>query len=121
MSAVKKNRLTTEELAVVEALVRDVAATVGVSDLATYTSWLIAETRDLLSRTTQKHDLLSFRDYVVDDFQQRMHDEVIDVSWPRCPRHPNHPMWLNDGAWWCTKDNVPIARLGELAAAANKK
>ena len=117
----KKKRLTTEELAVVEALVRDVAATVGVSDQAAYKSWLIAETLDLLSRTTQKHDLLSFRDYVVDDFQQRMHDGFIDVSWPRCPRHPNHPMWLNDGAWWCTKDNVPIARLGELAAPANDK
>jgi hypothetical protein len=117
---VKKKRLTRDELAVVEALVGDVAATVGVSDRAAYTSWLIAETLDLLSRTTEKHDLISFRDYVVEDFQQRMHDEFIDVSWPRCPRHPNHPMWLKDGAWWCTKENVPIAPLGELPAAPSK-
>lgn len=60
LERLKKKRLTTEELAVVEALVRDVAATVGVSDQAAYKSWSIAETLDLLSGTTQRHDLLSF-------------------------------------------------------------
>ena len=116
----KKKRLTTEERAVVEALGRDVAATVGVSDQAAYASWLISETLDLLSRTSLIYDLPSFREYVVDHFQQRMHDEFIDVSWPRCPRHPNHPMWLKDGAWWCTRDNVSIAPLGKLPAAPSR-
>jgi hypothetical protein len=31
---------------------------------------------------------------VVDDVQQYIHDTFIDTTWPACPRHPNHPLWL---------------------------
>ena len=51
---------------------------------------------------------------VVDDVQQYFHDTFIDTSWPRCPRHPNHPLWFRDGSWWCDRDEVAIAKLGEL-------
>lgn len=51
---------------------------------------------------------------VVDDVQQRMHDEFVNTTWPTCPHHPNHPLWYSDGWWRCRVDG-PIARLGELA------
>ena len=56
---------------------------------------------------------------VVEDVQQRFHDEFIDTVWPRCPRHHQHPLWLHDGAWVCEQDQVAIARLGALPPAAD--
>ena len=53
---------------------------------------------------------------LVEDVQQDFHDLFVDVTWPACPRHPNHPLWYRDGAWWCETDGVAVARLGELAA-----
>ncbi len=50
---------------------------------------------------------------VVDDTQQDMHDEFVDTVWPKCPRHP-HPLWFRDGSWWCERDALCVARLGEL-------
>lgn len=51
---------------------------------------------------------------VVDDVQQRLHDEHVDVTWPRCPRHPHHPLWQRDGFWCCEQDGARVARVGEL-------
>lgn len=53
---------------------------------------------------------------LVEDVQQRFHDRFVDTTWPACPRHPAHPLWYAEGAWWCTQDRVMIARLGELPA-----
>ena len=108
--------MTSNELAIIEALARDVAATVGLRDRAAFINRLVGEALDMRSRISPKPDVHSFRDYLVAEFQQRMHDEFVDVSWPRCPRHPNHPMWLQDGAWHCAKDDVRIALLGELGS-----
>lgn len=51
------------------------------------------------------------------------------VTWPACPDHPAHPLWLkrsgeddpntdqadwHDPAWTCTRTGVVIAELGEL-------
>ena len=48
--------------------------------------------------------------------QQDVHDEFIDTTWPACPRHGRHPLWYRDGAWWCEKDGVALARLGDLVS-----
>lgn len=56
-----------------------------------------------------------FDDTVVDQFQQDVHDEHWDTTWPTCPRHPNHPLWCHGEAWWCEADNVALAPLGGLA------
>jgi hypothetical protein len=45
--------------------------------------------------------------------QQDIHDGFIDTAWPKCPRHP-HPLWFRDGSWWCERDQLCVARLGEL-------
>ena len=59
-------------------------------------------------------DLESLTEYFVGDVQQGFMDTYIDISWPACPRHPNHPMWFHDGAWYCDRDGVALAKLGEL-------
>src|SRR6476619_2622294 len=58
-------------------------------------------------------DAASYIQRVVDDTQQEMHDEFIDTAWPKCPWHA-HPLWFRDGSWWCERDELCVARLGEL-------
>jgi hypothetical protein len=53
---------------------------------------------------------------VIDEVQQRLHDEFVDTTWPTCPLHPNHPLWYSDGWWRCPRAGA-IAPLGELANA----
>ena len=54
---------------------------------------------------------------VVNNFQQDVHDEHWDTTWPTCPRHPNHPLWYDDAreAWCCQSDGAALAPLGGLA------
>ena len=54
---------------------------------------------------------------LVGDVQQYFHDLFVDTSWPPCPRHPAHPLSYRDGAWWCDRDAVPVAAVGELPPA----
>jgi hypothetical protein len=53
-------------------------------------------------------------DKLVEDVQRYLNDSLSDVSWPPCPRHPAHALAYHDGAWWCDRDAVPIAALGDL-------
>ena len=50
--------------------------------------------------------------------QQRLHDTFVDTTWPACPLHPHHPLWLDDGrdrpAWRCVTAEVEIAPLDAL-------
>lgn len=51
---------------------------------------------------------------LVTDVQRHFNDLSVDACWPACPRHPAHPLSYRDGAWWCDRDTVPIAALGDL-------
>ena len=59
---------------------------------------------------------------VVEETQQWLHDTFIDTTWPRCPEHESHPLWLNDdesGGWACAATNTtvcPVGQLGTLVA-----
>jgi hypothetical protein len=54
---------------------------------------------------------------LVADVQQYLNDTLTDTSWPACPRHPAHALTYRDGAWWCDRDTVPIAALGDLQSS----
>ena len=94
-----------DEQRVVTLLARDVFATVGPGYEATIRRF--ARTHRELAQ-----DLADFTRRLVDDVQQYLHDVRVDTAWPRCPHHPNHPMWFRDG-WWCA-DSQPVVRLGDL-------
>jgi hypothetical protein len=55
---------------------------------------------------------------VVDDVQQSIHDSRIDTTWPACPWHPNHPLWLGERGWQCERLGEVAAELGALPARA---
>jgi hypothetical protein len=59
----------------------------------------------------------------VEDLQQRLHDTFVDTTWPACPRHRRHPLWLGEDdrggtAWCCPRDDAAIAPAGGTAGAA---
>ena len=91
---------------VIRLLRRDVLATVGAAH--------DHDVRRLAAMVLEYRDPDDAVDKIVEDVQQYLHDTFVDTTWPTCPRHPNHPMWFRDYAWWCEQDEVPLARLGEL-------
>jgi hypothetical protein len=59
-------------------------------------------------------DPVRYRDKLVEDVQQHFHDSFVHVTWPTCPRHSKHPLWLRGESWYCAQDDEAIAKLGEL-------
>lgn len=53
---------------------------------------------------------------LVDRFQQAVHDQRTDATWPPCPKHPNHPLWYDEDnrSWCCPRDGARVAPLGQL-------
>ena len=72
---------------------------------------------DEVDPATQREILDGVVVEAVEALQQRLHDTFVDTSWPPCPRHPNHPLWLVGGegggsVWCCPRDEAEIAPLG---------
>jgi hypothetical protein len=99
--------MDTERQEIVRLLAEDVAATLGEAHRQAVSD----EIPNALEFTDTVED---FARRLVDGVQQFFHDTFADTTWPACPRHPNHPLWFRDGAWWCEADGVAVARLGEL-------
>jgi hypothetical protein len=90
-----------------EQLRRDLCAT----GCGQYTNFVAERAADVATFETEPR---RFVELVVDDVQQRLHDEFIDTTWPQCPRHANHPLDYAEGAWRCPSDGVVVALLGLL-------
>ena len=76
------------------------------------------ERLDLATRQETLKDLVV---QAAEDVQQLLHDTVVDTTWPACPRHRRHPLWLGEDdagglAWRCPRDDAAIAPLGALPA-----
>jgi hypothetical protein len=58
-----------------------------------------------------------FLSRVVEETQQWLHDTFLDTTWPSCPEHGNHPLWLNDDetpGWTCPSSHTTVCSVGEL-------
>ena len=53
---------------------------------------------------------------VAEKIQQYFHDCFVDSTWPECPLHRRHPLWLHQGSWLCEQSRARVAKLGELRA-----
>ena len=102
-----------EEIAkLLELLARDFAATRPAKHLDALLS-SVEEIRDWYDWMSDV-DIAWFTQHLVDDTQQYLMDTFLDTTWPTCPRHPNHPLWFRDEAWYCEKDGEALAKLGGL-------
>ena len=88
-------------------LEQDVARTVGARHRA-----IVRDT----AANVQTLGIATRVEKLVSDVQQYLNDQLVDSSWPACPRHPAHSLAYRDGAWWCDRDAVPVAALGDLPA-----
>jgi hypothetical protein len=111
------------ESRIVERLIHDVQATLGsgheqmVRDAASSTKEIFndnARIEEGGEPVAPEWDLEYFVERVVDDVQDTIHCNFVDTSWPRCPMHVHHPLWLKDEFWTCDKSGTRIAELGEL-------
>jgi hypothetical protein len=51
--------------------------------------------------------------------QQWLHDTFLDTTWPQCPDHRRHPLWLDDAQppmWTCDETERPMCPLGQLGS-----
>lgn len=113
--------------AVLDLLVDDLVAT---SDLtrqrATERVYLVAQQRlDHLHSVDYEEPVSHTLAWVLEAVQEDMIEGSGDLPrlavWPRCPDHPNHPLWFlpegsPDAAWTCRTSGV-VARLGRLSDA----
>lgn len=99
-----------DEERAVRVVLADVKATLGPG----YESNL----RDIAGRLREFiEDPAWYFERVVEDTQQDLHDGHIDTDWPKCPLHDGrHPLWLGEGGWWCQKDGVLVAAVGDLGS-----
>jgi hypothetical protein len=105
----EKGERDVEEDEVIRLLARDVAVTLGHDQ-----AYVVMEQANF-ARSWIVDDPVLFEETLITEVQQYFHDTFIDTSWPACPRHPNHPMWYGAGGYWrCERDQVAIAKLGEL-------
>ena len=94
---------------IVELLGADVAATVA-GDRSDIVRQEATRAREFVHRPPD------YEDKVVEQVQQRLHDEFIDTTWPACPTHPNHPLWFAGGWWRCEASGAAVAELGQLSS-----
>jgi hypothetical protein len=73
------------------------------SDLAATLGWdrpqaiAFAEQEASVSANWWDTDLGAYAIKVAEEVQQGLHDTFVDTTWPACPLHPHHPLWLDDG------------------------
>jgi len=101
-----------DQARVIRLLSQDVAATIGPGYDALIQAWA-------RNARTLRDEPGDYVDKVVEDVQQAFHDRFIDITWPACPFHPNHPLWLHNEQWVCEQTQTPIAPLGGLNRRRN--
>lgn len=60
---------------------------------------------------------------LAENVQKHVHDGWVDTSWPACPEHQSHPMWLSrtlPPIWTCPSTGKTVCALGELASLATE-
>ena len=88
---------------------RDIASTLGADHEAIV---------DELAAIVFTLEIADRGEKLVGDVQQYFQDNFVDITWPACPRHPNHPLDFRPDVWYCPRDGQTVAKLGELDSVA---
>ena len=104
-----------DEADIIRRLGRDVEATLGTGYEAEIRRHA-ARLRNAFNNPARHPSLVVdwYPESVVEYVQQDFHDFFIHTTWPPCPRHLRHPLWLHGDRWMCEQDGVTVAQLGEL-------
>jgi hypothetical protein len=101
-------------------LVDDLTATLGWNRTSAEDAVL-----EYLTAPTWPEDDPCWLHHLAEAMQQQVQEDRVDTTWPQCPRHGGHPLWLEEPAapelWWsCRKSGTRIAPLGGLSAVEGK-
>jgi hypothetical protein len=95
---------------VIDLIALDLVATLG---------WTVDQAREVVATTgivyEQDPERVAFQ--VAEEVQQWLHDSFLATSWPPCPSHRDHPLWLTEQppfTWHCSRDASVVAPLGQL-------
>jgi hypothetical protein len=110
-----------DEARAVALLASDVDVTLGVGHES-----LIREVASMRREFFNEPDTIDvtpdeYVERVVEEVQQYFQDCFVDTTWPECPFHHRHPLWLHDGYWTCEQLRAPVARIGELRASGDSR
>jgi hypothetical protein len=109
-------RLENDLGAALELVVRDVLTAGLARSEAEELVWTLAEWRLDNALASEPAGVTALA--VAEDAQERLIEGRHEHCWPRCPIHPNHPLWLAgsypDRAWTCTGSGTKVADLGQL-------
>jgi hypothetical protein len=89
---------------------RDVTLTAGEAHTGT-----VAQVEETAAREAARSDP-GYLSLIVDRVQLSLHADV-DRHWPACPRHHDHPLEVRDERWFCGRDRVFLALVGDLTKA----
>ena len=112
-----RNNITSEDEArVISALDNDVGVTLG-ADYAKFIRRKARSHRESINGPNHVHvDAEDYEQRVTEYVQQEFLDAHIDTTWPTCPFHTRHPLWIHKRQWVCEQLNVPVAPIGGLRA-----
>lgn len=115
-----RNNITSEDEArVISALDNDVGVTLG-GDYAELIRKEARSQRDSVNSPNHIHvDAQDYEQRVTEYVQQEFLDSHIDTTWPTCPFHTRHPLWVHERQWTCEQLNVSVAPIGGLRATRN--
>jgi hypothetical protein len=115
-----RNEITSDDEArVISALDNDVGVTLG-GAYAKLIRQQARSQRESVNGPNHVHvDAEDYEQHVTEYVQQEFLDSHIDTTWPACPFHTRHPLWVHKRHWVCEPLNVPVAPLGGLRAARN--
>ena len=113
-----RNQITSDDEArVISALDNDVGVTLG----GAYGKFIRQQARShresVNSPNFVRVDAEEYAERVAEYVQQEFLDSHVDTTWPTCPFHTRHPLWVHKGQWFCEELNVPVAPVGSLRAA----
>jgi len=115
-----RNQITSDDEArVISALDNDVGVTLG-GDYAKFIRQEARWQRESVNGPNHVHvDAEDYERGVTEYVQQEFLDSHIDTTWPTCPFHARHPLWVHKRQWVCEELNVPVAPIGGLRATRN--
>jgi hypothetical protein len=100
-------------------LIHDVAATIGSGHEDAIRHEASARRAACNDPNCVTVDSAGYLELVAENIQQEFHDCFIDITWPECPLHRRHPLWLHGGSWVCEQLDAPLAALGELRTSCD--
>jgi hypothetical protein len=59
-------------------------------------------------------DVEDYERRVAEYVQQEFLDSHIDTTWPTCPFHTRHPLWVHNRQWVCEQLGALVAPIGGL-------